>query len=802
MVRLSRRRAAIVAAVIAGGVAAAPANAQTADTTAPTITAATLDPAKPTGMRSPWYRGPVTVKLSATDDTAVTKLQYSTDNGATWQDAAITVGPSVSGTVAISQQGNTVVRFRALDAAGNSTERTSAVSTTLSATIRPGATAMRVASTAGLAAGDRLTLDTGASAETVQIASVVTPDPASPAANVVLTAPIVTQHSTNAPVVAQNAINAAIDSIPPVLDPGLVAGPITSTSVLAPLPYAFNATVPAGGGSLKDSGSSSGTGLNRPGIVEMQLDGKRINPAAVNLYDLAAGAHTYRAWVNDAAGNSVWYTIGFTKTIGADGTHSISAITTATEPAPTPTQRPFVSPTKMTPNPDAAYKVLVFSRTQGFRHNHIEDTIVAVQKMGAENGFNVDVYDPALPAATLAANPLLDPAALAGYKAVIFDSTTGNDNFNDTEYANLKAYMAAGGGFVGIHAATDCCRGTTEPRQWYQSMVGGIFTGHPQGPFSLAPGCETCFWATAVTEDPIHPATAHLPARWQLTDELYNLDRNARKDTHVLQSLDESSYAGNLNLQTVGGTMGDHPISWCQNVGGGRAFTQVLGHLRELWYDANYLRNVLAGIQTAAGVLPANCISFREAREAAAGLGTQASTLLDSAYAAYAPPRKDYAAAVGDIDGLRTLAQQAGNTAAVAKADALRAWMLSLGADRETGTVGGTVPATLSLTLGAPASFGAFTPALTKEYETSSTATVTSTAGDATLSVSNPGYLANGAYTLAEPLRVGFSKSVWTGPVSNDNVTIAFKQLIKATDPLRTGSYSKSVTFTLSTTTP
>ena len=81
------------------------------------------------------------------------------------------------------------------------------------------------------------------------------------------------------------------------------------------------------------------------------------------------------------------------------------------------------------------------------------------------------------------------------------------------------------------------------------------------------------------------------------------------------------------------------------------------------------------------------------------------------------------------------------------------------------------MPATLALTLGAPASFGAFTPALTKEYETSSTATVTSTAGDATLTVSNPGYLANGAYTLAEPLRVGFSKSTWTGPVSNDNVT-------------------------------
>ncbi len=159
----------------------------------------------------------------------------------------------------------------------------------------------------------------------------------------------------------------------------------------------------------------------------------------------------------------------------------------------------------------------------------------------------------------------------------------------------------------------------------------------------------------------------------------------------MLQSLDESSYAGNLNLQTVGGTMGDHPISWCQNYGGGRAFTQVLGHMRELWYDPAYLRNVLAGIQTAAGVVPANCVSFREVREAASALGAtaagQAGTLLDSAYAAYAPPAKNYAAAVTEIDRLRTLVQQpaSGDTAArakvLAKADELRAWMLSLGAD-------------------------------------------------------------------------------------------------------------------------
>ena len=75
-------------------------------------------------------------------------------------------------------------------------------------------------------------------------------------------------------------------------------------------------------------------------------------------------------------------------------------------------------------------------------------------------------------------------------------------------------------------------------------------------------------------------------------------------------------------------------------------------------------------------------------------------------------------------------------------------------------------------------------------------------AGDATLSVSDPGRLTNGAFSLAEPLRVELGKSAWTAPTSNETVGITFKQLIKANDPLRTGTYSKTLTFTLSTTAP
>ncbi|MBE2319184.1 hypothetical protein DVA67_024625 [Solirubrobacter sp. CPCC 204708] len=122
------------------------------------------------------------------------------------------------------------------------------------------------------------------------------------------------------------------------------------------------------------------------------------------------------------------------------------------------------------------------------------------------------------------------------------------------------------------------------------------------------------------------------------------------------------------------------------------------------------------------------------------------------------------------------------------------------------GTVGGTVPATLALSLSAPASFEPFVPGVAKEYTATTHATVTSTAGDATLTVAdtgaNPGHLANGAFTLASPLQgLGVVKS-WTGPTSNEDVTVTFKQAIGGNEPLRTGTYAKALTFTLSTTNP
>jgi hypothetical protein len=141
------------------------------------------------------------------------------------------------------------------------------------------------------------------------------------------------------------------------------------------------------------------------------------------------------------------------------------------------------------------------------------------------------------------------------------------------------------------------------------------------------------------------------------------------------------------------------------------------------------------------------------------------------------------------------------------------------------GGVGGTVPATLALSLGGPASFGTFTPGLDHAYETSTTANVLSTAGDATLSVADPdtahpGHLANGSFVLPEALQAKATKAdtagtaydavsgsplnllSWSAPVSNDAVTLWFSQHIGSHDALRTGSYGKTLTFTLSTTNP
>jgi type 1 glutamine amidotransferase len=219
-------------------------------------------------------------------------------------------------------------------------------------------------------------------------------------------------------------------------------------------------------------------------------------------------------------------------------------------------------------------KVLVFSKTAGFRHSSIPNGIAAIQLLGSQNGFSV--------VATEDANQFTT-ANLAQYQAVVWLSTTG-DVLNDAQQSAFESYMAAGGGYVGVHSASD----TEYSWPWYGGLVGAYFLGHP-----------AIQQATVRVEDSTNVATAHLPQSWVRTDEWYNYQTNPRANVHVLTSLDEATYTG--------GTMGDHPITWCQNYGGGRAFYTGLGHTEESYTESNFTRMLLGGIQFAGGAVAANC---------------------------------------------------------------------------------------------------------------------------------------------------------------------------------------------------
>jgi type 1 glutamine amidotransferase len=223
----------------------------------------------------------------------------------------------------------------------------------------------------------------------------------------------------------------------------------------------------------------------------------------------------------------------------------------------------------------AAFDVLVFSRTAGFRHDSIPAGIDALRALGTQADFSVTATED--PAA-------FTPANLATYEAVVFLNTTG-DVLNGTQQSALESYVDGGGGFLGVHAAAD----TEYDWPYYGRLVGAYFKSHP-----------AIQQATVRTEDRGHPATAHLGATWTHTDEWYNYRTNPRPGVRVLQTLDESTYSG--------GEMGaDHPITWCHPQGKGRSFYTGLGHTAQSYSDPAFRALLLGAVRYAAGQAPGDC---------------------------------------------------------------------------------------------------------------------------------------------------------------------------------------------------
>lgn len=228
---------------------------------------------------------------------------------------------------------------------------------------------------------------------------------------------------------------------------------------------------------------------------------------------------------------------------------------------------------------DPAYKVLVFSKTTGFRHDSIPEAVAAIQKLGQENGFAVNATEDAT---------TFNDADLARYQSVIFVSTTGDPLDQQSEKDSFQRYIEKGGGFVGIHAASD----SGYDWSWYGGLVGAYFQNHP----AIQPA--TVNVAGQGTE-----STRGLPNRWDRTDEWYNFRSNPRPHVRVLATLDERTY------DTTGSTpMGtDHPVSWCHPYDGGRAWYTALGHTKESYTEPLFLKHVLGGIKMASGAAKFNC---------------------------------------------------------------------------------------------------------------------------------------------------------------------------------------------------
>ncbi len=208
-------------------------------------------------------------------------------------------------------------------------------------------------------------------------------------------------------------------------------------------------------------------------------------------------------------------------------------------------------------------KILVFSKTVGFRHDCIEDGIASLKKLAAENNFEIFATEDSDEFTRI----------LGNYNAVLFLNTTG-DIFNEEQQNSFEKFIKNGGCFIGIHSATD----TEYDWPWYGKMVGAYFLGHPKRQN-----------AELTILDKNHPATNFLGDTWNKFDEWYNF-KNINADISVLINLDESSYEGGEN--------GDHhPISWYHEYDGGKIFYTGLGHTKESYSDATFLKHVLGGIQ-------------------------------------------------------------------------------------------------------------------------------------------------------------------------------------------------------------
>lgn len=212
-------------------------------------------------------------------------------------------------------------------------------------------------------------------------------------------------------------------------------------------------------------------------------------------------------------------------------------------------------------------RVLVFSKTQAYRHESIPAGKQMMLALGVSNGIKIDTTERA---------EVFHDTTLLKYSAVVFMNTTG-DVLDSLQQQALERFIKSGKGFLGIHAASD----TEYQWPWYGELVGAYFKGHPAVQRALFIKSENVQWADG------------LPDRWYHSEEIYNFQQ-IPSGVQVIFSVDENSYQG-------GDHPDGHPIAWWKEFDGGRSFYTAMGHRTESYSDPLFQQHVLNGLMFVMG---------------------------------------------------------------------------------------------------------------------------------------------------------------------------------------------------------
>lgn len=238
------------------------------------------------------------------------------------------------------------------------------------------------------------------------------------------------------------------------------------------------------------------------------------------------------------------------------------------------------------------------SKSSGFEHasiaredgpSHVE---LVLARIAEEHGFDlVSTKDAGL----------ISSAGLKSFDAVVFYTTgdltergggdglfagDGEPAMSETGVAELRAWIEAGGGFLGFHPASDTFHGPGDTVSPYTDLLGGQFLGHGRQ-----------FEGHLRIVDPEHPTMARIPADWTVKDEWYTFKNVREESMHVLALLDTSSDAFEQEIYD----RDDYPVIWCRSFGAGRVFYNAMGHREDVWDNEIFQRAFVDALHWAIG---------------------------------------------------------------------------------------------------------------------------------------------------------------------------------------------------------